>query len=332
MRGRGIIHNNVAKTRKYSTFAFLQLFMAANKQFDVIIIGGSYAGLSAALALGRSLRQVLIIDSGLPCNRQTPHSHNFLTQDGQTPAAIAALARQQVQQYATVQFHDGVATEGLKTTHDFEIRTQAGDSFTAKKLIFATGLKDQFPDIGGMAACWGISVIHCPYCHGYEVKHEKTAILSRGQDAFEFSQLITNWTKDITLLTNGPSDLSPEQTAVLQKLGVTIMEKAIDLLDQTNGQINHVRFKDGSVLEVKALYAKIPFTQQCDIPVALGCELTEQGLIKTTTMQKTTVPGVYACGDNSSMRSLPTAVYTGSMAGVMVNKELVEDKVMAING
>jgi thioredoxin reductase len=306
--------------------------MAANKQFDVIIIGGSYAGLSAALALGRSLRQVLIIDSGLPCNRQTPHSHNFLTQDGQTPAAIAALARQQVQQYATVRFYDGLATEGKKTADGFEIRTGAGDLFVSKKLIVATGLKDHLPSIKGLAECWGITVIHCPYCHGYEVKHEKTAILSNGPEAFEFSKLITNWTKELTLLTNGPSGLSPEQIGILQKLGITIMEKEIDFLDQTNGQIKSVIFQDGSALDVKALYAKIPFTQQCDIPVALGCELTEHGLIKILPMQKTNVPGVYACGDSAGMRSVATAVYTGSMAGVMVNKELVEDAVMAING
>src|SRR5690606_20068845 len=113
--------------------------MADNKSFEVIIVGGSYAGLSAAMALGRSLRHVLIIDSGLPCNRQTPHSHNFLTQDGKTPKEISTLAKKQVEKYKTVKFHNGRATGGLKSADGFEITTDTGDKFTAKKLIFATG-------------------------------------------------------------------------------------------------------------------------------------------------------------------------------------------------
>src|SRR5690606_26609566 len=143
--------------------------MANNKHFDVIIIGGSYAGLSAAMALGRALRNVLIIDGGSPCNRQTPHSHNFITQDGEKPHIIAEKARTQVLQYPTIKFITGIAHSGFKTEFGFTITTKANETFEAKKLIFATGLKDNMPDIKGFSECWGISVIHCPYCHGYEV-------------------------------------------------------------------------------------------------------------------------------------------------------------------
>src|SRR5687767_10565291 len=137
--------------------------MTDKKNFDVIIIGGSYAGLSAAMALGRALRNVLIIDSGKPCNRQTPHSHNFITQDGKTPAEIATLAKQQVEKYDTVTFFSGLATDGAKTENGFQIQTGSGETFRAKKLIFATGVKDVMPTIEGYAECWGISVLHCPY-------------------------------------------------------------------------------------------------------------------------------------------------------------------------
>ena len=140
---------------------------------DVIIVGGSYSGLAAGMALGRALRQVLIIDSGKPCNRQTPYSHNFITQDGKTPEEIATLARQQVEKYDTVTFFNGLATNGAKTENGFEIQTASGETFSAKKLIFATGIKDIMPDIEGYAECWGISVLHCPYCHGYEVRNVK---------------------------------------------------------------------------------------------------------------------------------------------------------------
>src|SRR5687767_11879769 len=135
--------------------------MAGNNHFDVIVIGGSYAGLSAGMALGRALRKVLIIDSGKPCNRQTPHSHNFLTQDGKTPAEIATLAKQQVEMYKTVEFFLGEAINGIKRERGFEIKTSSGEDFTAKKIIFATGIKDIMPAIEGYAECWGITVLHC---------------------------------------------------------------------------------------------------------------------------------------------------------------------------
>ena len=147
--------------------------MIDSKHFDVIIIGGSYSGLAAGMALGRALRQVLIIDSGKPCNEQTPHSHNFITQDGKTPKEIATLAKQQVEKYETVKFLSGLATTGTKTEVGFNIQTSAGETFSSKKIIFATGVKDIMQSIDGYAECWGISVLHCPYCHGYEVRNER---------------------------------------------------------------------------------------------------------------------------------------------------------------
>src|SRR4051812_6593031 len=175
--------------------------MKENNNVDVVIIGGSYAGLAAAMSMGRALRNVLIIDSGEPCNRQTPHSHNFLTQDGKTPKEIATLARQQVEMYNTVRFFNGLATNGAKIENGFEIQVTPGETFRAKKLIFATGIKDMMPDMEGYAECWGISVLHCPYCHGYEVRNERTGILGNGEYGFEFSKVISNWTKDLTLFT-----------------------------------------------------------------------------------------------------------------------------------
>ena len=150
--------------------------MIKNNTFDIIIIGGSYSGLSAAMALGRALRNVLVIDSGKPCNRQTPHSHNFITQDGKTPEEISTVAKAQVAQYPTIEFYQGVATAAKKEAEAFVIATQQNKSFRAKKLILAMGIKDIMPNIAGFKECWGISVIHCPYCHGYEVKHQKTGI------------------------------------------------------------------------------------------------------------------------------------------------------------
>ncbi len=294
--------------------------------YEVIIIGGSYAGLSAAMALGRSLRSVLIIDSGLPCNRQTPHSHNFLTQDGKTPKEISTVAKQQLEQYDTVKCYNGLAVSGIKTENGFEITCQSGKIFAAKKLIFATGLKDKMPDIPGFAECWGISVIHCPYCHGYEVKGEVTGILANGDFAAHYAQLIHHWTKDLTIFTNGISTLTPEQTAKIKKHNIQIIEKEINYLKQENGRVEQIVFSDHSTVSLKAIYSRPDFEQHCKIPELLGCELTEQGFLKVDMFQKTNVPNVFACGDNTSpMRSVANAVATGTMAGVVVNNGMIEE-------
>ncbi len=295
-------------------------------QIDVIIIGGSYAGLSAAMALGRALRTVLVIDSAKPCNRSTPHSHNFLTHDGATPAQITTLAKRQVVKYKTIQFHKGIAIRGKKTKAGFEISTAAGETFIAKKIIFATGVKDIMPDIKGFAACWGKSVIHCPYCHGYEYHSKKTGILANGDFAYEFGKMIHNWTKDLTIFTNGNSTLSKDQTKQLKKNKIQIIETEVASLEHTNGQLKQLVLKDKSVIKLHAIYGKPKFEQHCAIPKQLGCEITELNYIKVDALQKTTIDGIYACGDNSTMmRTVSYAVAMGGLAGVMASRELIDE-------
>lgn len=301
--------------------------MEISKTYDVIIIGGSYAGLSAAMALGRAIKTVLVLDNGKPCNAQTPHSHNFLTQDGKTPKEIASVAKEQVSQYETVNFVDDTAVAATKTNNGFQISTAKGDIFETKKIIFASGVKDEFPNIGGLADCWGISVIHCPYCHGYEVRNQTTGIFANGEMAYEFAKLIWNWSKDLTLFTNGKSTLSPEQTKTLQSRQINIVEKEIVKVFHKNGQLEHLVFGDGTTQKLDALYAKLGFKQSTDLPLNLGCEFNENGYIKVDMMQKTTVDGLFACGDNTSMmRSVANAVYSGNMAGVVASKELIAEE------
>jgi len=296
------------------------------KDFDVIIIGGSYAGLSAAMALGRSLRHVLVIDSGKPCNLQTPHSHNFLTHDGARPAEITEKAREQVLQYDTVQLINGTAVDGKKKGNGYTIALQSGEIFEAPKLLFATGVRDILPDIRGLSECWGISALHCPYCHGYEVRNTKMAILGNGDLGFELSRLINNWTKDLTLLTNGASTLTSEQTKKLNEHHIRIIEKEIACLNHHKGYIENIVFQDGSTETVEALFARGGFKQHCEIPVDLGCALTEQGYIKVDDFMKTSIQGIYAAGDNTSMfRSVSAAIAAGNKAGALINKELIEE-------
>ncbi len=293
--------------------------------FDVIIIGGSYAGLSAAMSLGRSLRKVLIIDSGTPCNRQTPHSHNFLTHDGKTPKEIAGLAKEQVLHYQTVEFYDGLVKGVSKQPENFEVRTEGGNTFHAKKIILASGVKDLIPDIPGFAECWGISVIHCPYCHGYEVHGKTTGIMSNGDMGFEFSKIVYNLTKELTLFTNGSSTLNEEQTERFAKNNIGIIENEIERIDHEDGQIRKVVLRGGEEIFLDALYAKIPFEQNVNTD-DLGLELTEHGYIKIDHFHKTNVEGVFACGDNTTMmRAVANAVAQGNLTGAIVNKELAEE-------
>lgn len=298
--------------------------MKENKEYDVIIVGGSYSGLAAAMALGRALKKVLIIDSGKPCNAQTPHSHNFLTQDGNAPAEIAFLGKQQVEKYDTVTFLNGLATNGLKIENGFEIHVTSGEKFQASKLIFATGIKDEMPIIEGFSDCWGISMLHCPYCHGYEVRNEKTGILGNGEHGNELSKLISNWTDDLTLYTNGKSTLTKEQTEKLTKHQIKIVEKEIQKLEHQKGYVHNIIFKDGTKAEVKAMYSRNSFEQHCTIPAALGCELNEDGYIKVNPSQETNIDGVYACGDNvTRLRSVANSVAMGTAAGMMASKKMI---------
>lgn len=301
--------------------------MENKSKYDVVIIGGSYSGLAAGMALGRALKNVLIIDSGDPCNKQTPYSHNFLTNDGKTPEELRSIARHQVKMYETVEMIDALATAVKKIESGLEVEINSQQIYFAKKIIFATGIKDMFPSIPGFSESWGISVLHCPYCHGYEVRDQKTGILANGDAGFELSTLIFNWTVDLRLYTNGKSLITEEQTKKLAGHHINIVESEIEKIQHLDGQIQNLVFKNGTAEQLQVLYARLPFEQHCPLPQILGCELTDDGYIKTDATHKTTVKGVYACGDNTTrIRTVANAVAMGTTTGIMVNKELIEEQ------
>lgn len=299
--------------------------MEPNKQYDVIIIGGSFAGMAAAMALGRALRNVLIIDSGNPANKQTPHSHNFLTNDGKTPSAITHAARKELQTYTTIRFLNALALTTNIVRDGFDVSVNTGETFTAKKIILASGIKDIMPAIPGFADCWGISVLHCPYCHGYEVRNKKTGILANGELAYELASLINNWTNDLTVFTNGKSTLSEQQQTKLVSHKINVIETAIQYLEHVNGYIKNIHFNDGKQHSLDALYARLPFEQHSTIAASLGCAFTPEGYIAIDASHQTTIHGVYACGDNvSRMRTVANAVSMGTTTGIMINKAIIE--------
>lgn len=302
--------------------------MESKQPYDVIIIGGSNAGLSAAMSLGRASKRVLVIDSGAPCNLQTPHSHNFLTNDGKTPKEIRERALAEVLKYPTVEITNGLVTDSSGGNNNFKTYTANNEVFFSKKLLFASGVKDIMPNIPGFTECWGISVIHCPYCHGYEYRDQNTGIITNGELALDFGLLSNNWTEHLTIFTNGECTISENDRKILTGRKINIIEDQIDRLVHSNGQVRHIEFADGRIFELEALYARPPFEQHSKIPEKMGCVINEQGYVEVDEFKRTTVPGIYAAGDNTNrMRSVANAVGAGSAAGAFINHDMIKEAV-----
>ncbi len=293
--------------------------------FDVLIIGGSYAGLSAALALGRARRSVLVLDGRRPRNRFTPHAHNLLLHDGDAPADLAARARQQVATYPTVQLLEAQATAATKQPDgSFEVTTDAHGSFAARRLLLATGMRDELPPVPGFAECWGKSVIHCPFCHGYEVADHPTGIWNNGPEVEHQVKMLLNWSRQLTVFTNGPATFGREIHDFLETNRVGLVQTPVAELLHTGGQLTALRLADGRTWPLPVLYARLPAHQASALPQQLGCEITEPQLISVDASYRTTVPGVYAAGDCcSALPQLALAIAAGNLAGANLSKELI---------
>ncbi|RFS21919.1 NAD(P)/FAD-dependent oxidoreductase [Chitinophaga silvatica] len=298
--------------------------MSVQESYDAIIVGGSFAGLSAAMALGRARKRVLIIDSNQPCNKQTPHSHNFITQDGEKPAVIKEKALQQVLQYETVKLLEDLAIDVIPSDKRFDVQTQNNGTITTRKVLFTTGIKDTLPDLPGFKECWGISLIHCPYCHGYEVRDIPLGIIANGDMAMHFVELLLGWSKDLILLTNGPSMLTEEQLKAIARHQVKVLETPVKEILHKDGYMNAVTLADGDTIPLNAVFIRAEPSQHSSIPEALGCEIGKNGLIVVDELNHTSVPGIYAAGDNSNMfRAVSIAVGAGTKAGASINRDLL---------
>ncbi|GAB2468739.1 thioredoxin reductase [Hymenobacter qilianensis] len=254
-----------------------------------------------------------------------------MTQDGETPAQLLALAKAQVLAYPTVTFLESFVTSLAQNESGFIVQTAEQVAFLARRVLLATGVKDLMPPIEGFGECWGKSVLHCPYCHGYEVHSQPLGLLGNGDAGYELVRLIQNWSKDLTLFTNGPSTLNEEQRQQVQQLGIPIMEAPIARIEHQNGLMQAIHLQDGSRVPLTAVFARVPFRQHSDLAEQLGCELTATGLIAVAEFGQTSVPGVYAAGDNSSpMRQLTMASASGVKAGSWINRELIDEDLAAV--
>lgn len=289
---------------------------------DVIIIGGSYAGMAAALQLVRARKRVLVIDAGQRRNRFAHESHGFITQDGVDPAAIALTARRQLERYPTLSWQDATAVAATGNTNAFSVETSDGQRHAARRLLFATGVSDTLPAIDGLQARWGQHVFHCPYCHGYELNGGDVGVIAVTPMSMHQAELLTEWGK-VTFFLNEAFAPSPEEHAQLLARGVTIEPTPIT---RVSGAAD-VHLADGRMIPLAGLFTAPRNAPATPLAEALGCELESTPFgthIKRDGMKQTTVRGAFACGDAAHVpHSISLAVGDGAMAGAMVHRSLV---------
>lgn len=313
------------------TFLNTMTNLTDNQEAEVVIIGGSYSGMSAAMALGRALRSVLIIDAGAPCNRFAPHAHNLLGSDGTPPMEIHAEARKQLLQYSTVRITEDTVINVTKEAPGFVIHTASAKHYKAQKLLLATGLKDELPPIPGLQACWGISAIHCPYCHGYEFKGGKTALLATSSEALHMISLLKQWTRELSVFTQDGFRFNKAALDFLQSQAIPVITDKIISLVHENGSLREVQLENDegkpATMPLDVLYVMPKIQQSLDLQQSLGYKLTAAGHIEVDQGGHSSVQGLYAAGDNSSrFRSLSYSLATGMAAGAMINFDLVNEK------
>lgn len=290
-------------------------------KFDVIIIGGSYAGLSAALQLGRARKNILVVDAGERRNRFASHSHGFLGQDGKAPGEIITEARRQIERYPTIDWAEGRVTDAEGSFGDFVIEIDGGRRETADRLILAMGVADELPAIAGLKERWGSSVFHCPYCHGYELNQGKIGVIAASPLAIHHALMLPDW-GETTFFTNGVFEPDADQNALLSKRGVRVETTRIR---EITGHADVV-LADGRSIALAGLFTQPKLRIASNWLEKLGCAVEEGPMgssIVTDPMKQTTAPGIFACGDVARPAgSVALSVGDGAMAGAAAHRSI----------
>jgi len=295
---------------------------ASSAQFDVVVVGGSYAGLSAALQLARARREVLVIDAGMRRNRFAVASHGFLGQDGRSPDAIAADGRAQLMAYPSVRWLNRTAAQAEQVKEGFAVDVEGGERVHARRLILATGVVDDLAEIEGLAQRWGRSVFHCPYCHGYELNKGRIGVLAVGPASIHHALMLPDW-GEVTLFTNEVFSPDEQQLAAMTARGVVIeRERVARIVEKAT-----VELVSGRRIEVDGLFTASRTRVATAIPQQLGCAFEDGPLgqfVRTDALKETTVSGVFACGDAArGAGNVPFAVGDGAQAGVSAHRSLI---------
>jgi thioredoxin reductase len=290
---------------------------------DCIIVGGGPAGLNAAVVLGRCRRKILVFDTAKQRNRYSHGMHNYLTRDAIMPMDFIDLCHKELKKYG-VKFKKKKIVNAHKNEQGvFVVKDEDGNNYLSKKLLIATGLQDNLPGIKGFMEMYGISVFHCPYCDGWEVRNKVLGVYARNKEGWELALSLKNWSSEVTLYTDGKNKVKPEQEDKLNANGIEIVRLSIERLDGTNGQLKKIIFKNGEERKCDALFFVNGFHQQCNIAEAFGCEMTTKGVVRTNRHQQTNIEGLYVAGDAAKdMHFVVVAAAEGAKAAVTINKEL----------
>jgi thioredoxin reductase len=297
-------------------------------EYDVIVIGGSAAGLSAALVLSRARRRVTVLDSGEPRNAPAAHMQGFLSRDGMPPRDLVAAGRAEVRQYGG-HLVAGVVTDVHRRddARRFEVRLASGATMTARRVLFATGLRDEIPDIPGFRDRWGRDLLHCPYCHGYEVRDQPLGVLGRGPETVQHALIIRQWSSDVVLFAHG-GDLTASDRERLGACGIDVVDTPVAGLVVDDDALTGVELQDGRVIARAAVFVRPRFVPNNDLLADLGCENNDDGWPVIDQTGATSVPGVWVAGNAANPRGqVITAAGEGSAAAIAINNDLVDEDV-----
>jgi thioredoxin reductase len=292
--------------------------------FDVLVVGGGPAGLSATLVLGRMQRRVVLLDTDAPANAVSEAMHGFLSHDGTPPADVRRAGREQLRPYETVEFRS-VAARSARRLADgrFELDAEDGARLAGRRVLLAHGMRYGLPDVEGVAKLWGKRIFHCPYCHGWEVRQRPLAVYGCGEKAVHQALMLSSLSDDVALVCDGVMELPAEQRERLDVAGIELYDDRVECVEQVGDELRVV-LTGRAPLTRYALFIQPKLSLASDLSVSLGAELTTLGSVQTDHTGQTSVPGLYAAGDaGATVQSVAVATGTGARAAYAINADLM---------
>ncbi len=293
-------------------------------EYDVVVVGGGAAGLSAALVLGRARRRVAVVDAGAPRNAPAAHLQGFLSRDGMAPADLLAAGRAEIRGYGVELVEDQV----VSIDPGFVVRLAGGGALVARRILVATGIRDELPDLPGVQERWGRDLLHCPYCHGWEVRDRPLGVLGTVAGSVQHAELVRQWSDDVVFFVH-TYDLTSDERAGLVARGVRVVTGEVARLVVEGDRLSGVELVDGRVVARTAVFIRPVNRPPADgLLAGLGCEVDETGFVQVDRTGRTSNPGVWAAGNVVDPRAqLITSAGAGSAAAIGINADLVQEDV-----